>query len=312
MKFCVLGNKAGGSPMLTRNHSATVLLLPGEVLLFDCGEGTQKRLLEAKVSRSSIDRIFISHLHVDHVLGLIALLATLSSDKRTRPVYLTGPRGLRELLDCSLRMMDVYLRYDLEIHELTTHCSGRIAETDTYTVEAQMLDHRVDSFGYRVEEKSQVNIDMDKARECGLHEGAMVGRLKREGQIQLDDGTVITLKEVMAPSRKGCSFVYCGDTQYSHRTISLARGAGVLLHEATFDSSLGHKAGEWGHATAADAARVAKEAGVDALYLTHISSRYTDFSLLLAEARSIFPATFIAEELQQEDVHEIMGRNEQL
>jgi ribonuclease Z len=304
MKFCVLGNKAGGSPLLTRNHSATVLLLPGEVLLFDCGEGTQKRLLEAKISRSSIDRIFISHLHVDHVLGLIALLATFSSDKRTRPVYLTGPKGLRELLDCSFRAMDVFLRYDLEVRELDTHFSGRIVETESYTVDAQMLAHRVDSFGYRLDEKTHVNIDMDKARQCGLQEGAMIGHLKRVGQVQLDSGRVVTLHDVAAPPQKACSFVYCGDTEYSTRTVALARGAGVLLHEATFDASLGPKAGEWGHATASDAARVAKEAGVEKLYLTHISARYTDFSILLKEARAIFPATFIAEELQQEDVRE--------
>lgn len=302
MKFCVLGNKAGGSPLLTRNHSATVLLLPGEVILFDCGEGTQKRLLEAKISRSSIDRIFISHLHVDHVLGLIALLATFSSDKRTRPVYLTGPEGLRELLDCSFRAMDVFLRYDLEVRELATHFSGRVVETDTYTVEAQMLAHRINSFGYRFNEKTHVNIDMDKARRCGLEEGAMIGHLKRNGQVQLGNGTVVTLADVAAPPQKVCSFVYCGDTEYSPRTVALARGAGVLLHEATFDASLGLKAGEWGHSTSSDAARVAKEAGVDKLYLTHISSRYTDFSLLLKEARAIFPATFIAEELQQEEV----------
>lgn len=302
MKFCVLGNKAGGSPLLSRNHSATVLLLPGETLLFDCGEGTQKRLLEAKISRSSIDRIFISHLHVDHVLGLLALLATFSSDKRTRPLYLTGPRGLQEFLDCSFRTMDVYLRYDLDIRELDTHFSGRVAETECYTVQAQMLAHRIDSFGYRFEEKAHVNVDMEKARRCGLTEGRVIGRLKHEGRVQLEDGRVVTLEEVQALPKKTRSFVYCGDTEYSHRTVSLARKAGVLLHEATFDSSLGRKAGEWGHATAADAARVAKEAGVERLYLTHISARYSEFDLLLAEARAIFPDTYIAGELEQEEL----------
>ncbi len=285
-----------------RHHSSATLLLEGETLLFDCGEGTQKRLLEARISRSAIDRIFISHMHVDHVLGLPALLATYSSDKRTRPLYITGPRNLREFIECALRTMDVFLDYELDIRELDTHFSGRVSDTECYTVEAQMLEHRIDSFGYRVEEKAHVNVDMEKARRCGLQEGAMIGRLKRDGSVQLGDGSVVSLEEVRAPSKPTRSFVYCGDTQFSAHTVALARNATVLVHEATFDASLGHKAGFWGHATAADAARVAQEAGVGTLYLTHISARYTSFDLLLAEAREVFPASYIAEEMKRETI----------
>lgn len=289
--------------MLERNHSATVLVMGGETILFDCGEGTQKRLLEAKVARSAIDRIFISHLHVDHLLGLPALLATYASDKRLRPLELVGPRNLREFVECSMRTMAIYVNYELSIRELDTHFSGRLCTTDAYTVDAQMLDHRVDSFGYRVEETVLAKIDMEKVAAYGLREGALIGKLKREGRLQLADGRTVELADVVATPRSARSFVYCGDTQYCSRTVQLARNASVLLHEATFDASLGNKAGHWGHSTAADAARAAREADVHTLYLTHISGRYGTFDALLNEARAIFPNTYVARELQREIVH---------
>lgn len=302
MKFCVLGNKAGGTPTLERNHSATALLLEGETLLFDCGEGTQRRLLEAKISRSSMSHICISHLHVDHVLGVLALLATFSSDKRTRPLVVVGPRGIREFVTSTLQAMDVWVSYQLDIREMETGYSGRVVETKDYSIEAQMLEHRIDSFGFRVQEKVAANISMDRATALGLHEGAAIGELKRTGRIVLENGATVELADVLAPPKKAHSFVYCGDTAFSERTIALACNADVLLHEATFTSEFAHKAATWGHATAADAARVAREAGVGKLFLTHISTRYSTFAPLLAEARALFPESYIAEELHRENV----------
>lgn len=302
MKFCVLGNKAGGTPTLSRNHSATALLMEGETLLFDCGEGTQRRLLEAKISRSSISHILISHLHIDHVLGVFALLATLASDKRHKPLLVVGPRGIREFLLHTLQTMDIWIPYALDVCELATGFSGRVAETERYNIEAQMLEHRIDSFGYRVQEKSSLNIDMERAAALGLQEGVAIGQLKRTGQVVLANGTVVTLSDVVAPPRKTRSFVYCGDTVFSPKTIALARAADVLVHEATFAEALAEKAGAWGHATAADAARVAREAQVGKLFLTHISARYDTFTPLLDEARNIFPESYIAEELQKESI----------
>lgn len=302
MKFCVLGNKAGGTPTLLRNHSATALFIEGETLLFDCGEGTQRRLLEAKISRSSISHICISHLHVDHVLGVFALLATLASDRRNKPLVVVGPCGVQEFLLHTLQTMDVWIPYTLNIRELATGFSGRVVETERYTIEAQMLEHRVDSFGYRVQEKSAINIDMQRAAAVGLREGVAIGQLKRVGHTVLENGAVVTLDDVIAPARKARSFVYCGDTVFSTKTIALARAADVLLHEATFAEALAEKASAWGHATATDAARVAREAQVGKLFLTHISARYDTFSPLLAEAREIFPESYIAEELQRESI----------
>lgn len=299
MKFCVLGNKAGGTPTLSRNHSATALLMEGETLLFDCGEGTQRRLLEAKISRSAINHICISHLHVDHVLGVLALLATFSSDKRKRPLLLVGPRGIKEFLSFTLQAMDVWVAYPLDVRELETGFSGRVVDTALYSIDAHMLEHRVDSFGYRVQEKVAANVSMERAAALGLHEGAAIGELKRVGRVELDNGTVVELADVLAPPKNARSFVYCGDTAFSPHAIALARNATVLLHEATFTSDIAHKAAEWGHATAADAARVACEAQVGKLFLTHISARYSTFEPLLAEARAIFPESYIAEELQR-------------
>ena len=301
LQFCVLGNKAGGVPLLTRHPSATALLVPfgGEVLLFDCAEGTQLQLMRAKISRGAIQKIFITHLHVDHLLGLAGLLPTYSTERRSKELKVYGPKGLAEWLHVSLDTMDVRLRYPLTIVELPPDFQGVVDETEHYQITALPLEHRVPCFGYRWEEKPRRNVDMRKVRALGITEGKIIGEIKRRGSIEYQ-GRQITLEDISHPPKPPRVFVYCGDTRPCDNAVQLAMNATVLLHEATFANEHQQKAAEYFHSTAAEAAGVAKAAGVNKLFLIHISARYKRLRTLLKEARVVFPRTFVAKELQRE------------
>lgn len=310
VEFCVLGNKAGGPPLISRNPSATALILSRrrEVLLFDCAEGTQVQLLRAKIPRSTISKIFISHLHIDHVLGLIGLLATYSTERRKSELIVYGPAGLEQWISVSLHSMDLHLRFPLTIVELEQDFSGCIWESEYYRVFAAPLEHRIPSFGFRWEEIVVPNIDIQKVRELGIPEGKLIGQLKREGKIVLEEGKSVTLEQVSFPPKPPRSFVYCCDTRPCPSAISLASGATVLLHEATYTNEHQQKAIEYYHSTAAEAAMVAKEAGVEKLYLTHISIRYKRFQTILREAREIFPEAEIARQLLRIPISSMRAR----
>ncbi len=303
LQFCVLGNKAGGVPLLSRHPAAAALMVPfgGEVILFDCAEGTQLQLMRAKISRGAIQKIFITHLHVDHLLGLAGLIPTYSTERRSGELTVYGPEGVAKWLQISLEVMDVKVRFPLTIRELPATFTGTIVETERYTITAMPLEHRIPSFGYRWEEKPVRNVDMAKVRALGIRDGKLIGKIKREGYIEFE-GRRITLEEISHPPKPPRSFVYCGDTRPCENAVQLAQGATVLLHEATFAEEHRDKAREYYHSTAAEAAAVAKAAGVHRLYLTHISARYKRFRTLLKEARAVFPATFIAYELRREPI----------
>ncbi len=308
-KFCVLGTKAGGAPLARRNSSATALILPGETLLFDCAENTQIQLLKAKISRADIHHIFLSHLHGDHVLGLPALISTLCGDKRTATLHIYAPRNphypaysLEQWIAVGGKLMDVTPTFPIAFHDLPEGFAGELLRTPQYVITAQMLEHRITSFGFRVEEIPQVNVDLDKVRAVGLEVGAILGELKREGQVRTSAGRVVTLEEVRLPPRKPQSFVYCGDTKMCPATVTLAQNADVLLHEATFGDDMLNQAAERFHCTASQAALQARAANVGKLYLTHISVRYASAAPLLRQARKIFPHTCLAKELRIEEL----------
>ena len=303
MKFCVLGTKAGGAPLTNKHSAATALMLGSEVILFDCAEGTQIQLLHAKISRSHLNHIFISHLHGDHILGLPTLLTTLGADRRTAPLHIYAPTGLKEYLDLGLTIMDAVPSFEIVYHELEHGRKGELLCTNSFRVTTQMLEHRIDSFGFRVEELPHTNISIERARAIGVTDGATIGRIKREGSVILpDDGRTIHFADIAAPQHKPRSFVYAGDTRKCAATIELAQNASLLLHEATFRADMNDKAAERFHSTSEQAAEVAREANVERLFITHISVRYKSGLPLLREARKIFPQTFLAKELCIETV----------
>jgi ribonuclease Z len=307
-KFCVLGTKAGGAPLADKHCSATALVLPSETLLFDCGEHTQVQLLRAGIARRSIRRICISHLHGDHVLGLLGLLSTMSGDQRSEPLYIYAPnnaeRSLETFIRYGLALMDMNLSYELVFHTLEPGWHGELVRTEEYRLSASMLEHRIPSFGFRVDRVAQTNIDLVKAAAKGLMPGALMGILKREGSVQLPNGEKIMLSEVATHRHQPLSFVYCGDTCICNATVELARNATVLIHEATFSDEMLGKAEDRFHSTASQAAKQAKAAHAKRLVLTHHSVRYKTLSALLEQAQAIFPQTTLAKELRWETLEQ--------
>jgi ribonuclease Z len=300
MQVTFLGTSAG-VPTLARNVSAVALRLPerAEVWLFDCGEGTQHQLLRSDLKISRIARIFITHLHGDHVYGLLGLLASCGLAGHVERLNLYGPPGLRDYVESGLEHSLLRLPFPIQIQ---TAEAGLLFDDGQVTVSCLPLRHRVPSFGYRVEEHDRPGeLDAERACELGVPVGPLLGLLKRGETVRLDDGRLIDGRELVGPPQQGRRLAYCTDTIYCDSAVTLAREVDLLIHEATFAQRDAELAAISGHSTAASAARVALEAGALQLALTHISSRYLPGAAigpdaLLAEARAIFPATLLADD----------------
>lgn len=319
MKVIPLGT-VSGKPTLTRNVSALALVRSAEWVLFDCGEGTQMQITRAGLQPSRLTAVFITHLHGDHFNGLAGLLSTMGLDRRERELTIVGPQGIREYLDTLARLRILFVSYTLNLRELGPadfgHDSRRsparkerglgplpVYETPEYGVSCLPLDHRVFALGYRVEERPRPGrFNLERARKLGIPEGPLYGRLQSGHAIQLADGRRIEPSEVLGPERPGQRVAYCTDTRPCEAARLLARDVDLLIHEATYTSDLIDEAMEHGHSTAAQAGEVARDSGARRLLITHFSPRYTDASVLLKEARSVFAETIQAKELESVDV----------
>jgi ribonuclease Z len=281
--------------------SALALRLPerGEVWLFDCGEATQHQIMRTEIKASQIRRVFITHLHGDHLFGLPGLLATRAQAGEAAPIDLYGPDGLDEYVRAVLRSSYTRLPYQVSVQTVRR---GRIHEEERFEVDCAPLEHRVPALGYRVSELDRPGaFNAEQAAALGIPAGPLYGRLKRGEPITLPDGRQVDGRSLVSPPERGRSVAYCSDTAYSRQSVELARRADLLVHEATFAERDAELAKASGHSTAAAAARVALEADVARLVLTHFSPRYaTDhqigYEALLAEARAVFPRTELAED----------------
>ena len=300
MRVIPLGTSSG-KPTLKRNVSALAIAREGEWLLFDCGEGAQTQIARAGLSPSRLVAVFITHLHGDHFNGLPGLLSTMGLDRRTRELTLAGPRGVQEYLNTLERLRVIFINYPLELKELTAAAElNSVLETADYTVVARPLDHRLFALGYRVDERPRPGrFNVARARELGVPEGQLWGQLQSGNDVKLDDGRTIHSSDVLGASRPGKSVAYCLDTRPCAASIELARDVDLLIHEATYSEELAAEAREYGHSTAAQAARTARDAGARRLLITHFSTRYPDPTVLLEEARAIFPETILAEDLME-------------
>jgi ribonuclease Z len=279
-------------PTVDRNVAALALRREGEMLLFDCGEGTQRQMMRYGVGFAFRD-LFFTHFHSDHFLGVIGLFRTLGLMDRKDGVVLYGPKGSQRILTAALSVGIERTRFPFEIIELKP--GDRLGRGD-YEIAVFETEHRAHTVGYALVEHDRLGrFDPDKARELGIPEGPLWGQIHRGNPVTLPDGRTITPDALVGPPRPGRTVVYTGDTRPHPAVVAAARGADLLIHEATFGDDERERAVETGHATAREAAEVAREAGVRKLVLTHISPRYTrDAPELLAEAQSVFPEVAIA------------------
>jgi len=284
LRVTFLGTSAG-MPTRERNVASVAVTMDGRVLLFDCGEATQHQLMKSAVRFGAIEAIFITHLHGDHLFGLPGLLSSMSLNARRKPLALYGPAGIAAFME-SLPLY--HTAFDLEIHELACGKGSQpVRVADGYAVDAAPLVHSAPCYGFRiVEDDRPGEFDVARARALGLEPGPAWGELQRAND-----------PRVCGPSRPGRRIVYVTDTRPCDAAIELARGADLLIHEATYASDMAVEAVERFHATSAEAAEVARAAGVARLILTHVSPRYTDPSALLEEGRAVFAQTELAEDL---------------
>lgn len=300
MEITFLGTGAG-MPSKARNVSALVLNLLHEInelWLFDCGEATQHQILKTTLKPRKISKIFITHLHGDHIFGLPGLLSSRSFLDGDEALTIFGPKGIQTFVETSLKISKTQLTYPIHFVELEEE--GIVYEDERFIVHNKILDHNILSFAYRITEKDQLGeLLVDKLMELGIKPGPIYREIKENELTKLEDGRIIERKDFLGPSKKGKIVSIFGDTRYHASYASFIKESDVLVHEATFDRSKRKLAYQYFHTTAYDAARLAKEARVKQLILTHISSRYQQDGLqdLLKEAQSVFKATKIAKDL---------------
>ena len=296
MNLYFLGTGAG-RPAVHRN-TAGIILQPSEqsqeIWLFDCGEGTQQQILRSPYNLRKITNIFITHLHGDHVFGLPGLVSSRSFTAQDQPLSIYGPAGLREFLLTALRLSGTNLTYPLDIREIQ---HGSALEVNNYTVKVMEVEHVLPSFGYRIEEPDRPGrLNVEKLQALNIPPGPIYGQLKSGAVVTLPGGEVLRGSDFVGPPQPGRRVVIVGDSRSCQAAVDLAQGADVLVHEATFEAASGENAFAYFHSTTAQAAEIAKKAGVRQLVLTHLSSRYTKQAeqKLLAEAQRVFPNTVIA------------------
>jgi ribonuclease Z len=283
---------AGSVPSARRGLPALLLRAGGDRVLFDCGEGTQQQLLRS-VGLPELDAVFLTHYHLDHWLGLLGMVKTFDLRARERPLTLYGPPGLRALIE-AMRPVIGRTGYPLRLLELEPHEEVRF---DGYLIAAFPVEHRVPAYGYAfVEDDRPGRFDAAAARALGVQEGPDFGRLQRGEPI----GDVRP-EQVVGPTRPGRRIVVSGDTRPCQTTEVYAHGADVLVHEATFLEDERERARETAHSTAAQAAEIAREAGVRLLALTHLSTRYFPRDVR-DEARATFPGTVVPRDFDAIDV----------
>ncbi len=295
MRIVFLGTGSGW-PTKRRNVSSIAVENRGDVMLMDCGEGTQRQMLYTPISFMKISRILVSHFHGDHILGIPGLIQSMALAGRERPLFIVGPEGTEDMVNKLLSLGDFKKSFD--VHAIFMN-DGDVIDVGNHMIRAAAVKHTVPALAYSIEEKERAGrFYREKAISLGVPEGPAFGKLQR-GESVLVNGRAIMPEEVMGPSRAGIKIVYSGDTAPCDSLAELANNADILIHEATFSGEMKEKAMEFGHSTSIQAAEIAKKAGVKRLILTHISPRYEDAGILLSEAKAVFKETYLAEDLME-------------
>ncbi|MDI9644742.1 MAG: ribonuclease Z [Candidatus Verstraetearchaeota archaeon] len=299
VRITFLGTSAG-MPTRERGLPSVLIEADGELVLFDCGEGTQRQLMKVNASLGKRMKIFVSHMHGDHIFGLPGLIQTMNLINRTHPLEVFGPPGLKEFIEQTTVPAMCKPSFDLEIHEVE---GGEVYKCRQYTVFGSWTEHSVPNLAYKITfGEGRGRFLPERAKALGIPEGPLWGILKAGSPVVLEGGRVVNPYEVLGEPVKGISVVYSGDTRPCESVKRLAAGAEILIHEATFSRELEGKAEAEGHSTAHGAASVAKEANVGTLILTHFSARYHDLAQLEIEAKEIFSGARVAKDLESYDL----------
>ena len=298
MEIFVLGT-GGMMPLPSRSLTSVLLRREGELFLFDCGEGTQVSLRRLALRWKKISVIFVSHTHADHVTGIPGILMLSSQVERNDPLYIIGPPRIREYVEASRRILDMYINYEIVVKEV----SGQetVFEAEGYRVRSYPLNHTKPCLAYCLEEELRPGVfDPEAATALGVPRGPMWSMLQSGTAVRLDSGKEVQPGQVMGPQRPGRKFSFVTDTSWVAGLPAFVSRSDLLICEGMFGEELAEDAADKKHLTAVQAAEIARQADVGRLGLIHYSPRYTDRELkrLLHQARSIFPATFLSRELQ--------------
>ncbi|WP_252145913.1 ribonuclease Z [Yokenella regensburgei] len=301
MELIFLGTSAG-VPTRTRNMTSILLNLQqptvSQMWLFDCGEGTQHQFLRTEFHPGKLNKIFITHLHGDHLFGLPGLLCSRSMQGNTLPLTIYGPKGLKTFVETALQLSGSWTDYPLTIEEIGP---GELFDDGHFRVTAYPLNHPVECYGYRIEEHDKPGtLNAAALKADGISPGPLFQQLKQGLTVTLEDGRMIDGSHYLGPATPGKTLAIFGDTAPCEGALALARGVDLMVHEATLEDAMAEKANSRGHSTARQAAVLAKEAGATKLVITHVSSRYDAEGCrrLLEESRSCFANCELAEDFK--------------
>ncbi|PCS01278.1 ribonuclease Z [Lactococcus fujiensis] len=306
MEIQFLGTSAG-QPSKSRNTQAIALKLldeRNEIWLFDCGEATQHQILNTTIKPRKITKIFITHMHGDHIFGLPGFLSSRSfqsSDEQT-DLEIYGPVGIKNFVLTSLKLSGSKLGYRINFHEIST--AGKIFEDDSFEVYTDLLDHTIFCLGYRVVQKNRAGeLDAEALKAAGLPFGPLFGKIKK-GQTVEYNNQIFDPKDFVGEDKQGKIVTILGDTRKTNSAVRLGWGADLLVHEATYEASESKMARNHGHSTSKQAADVAQEAGVKRLLLTHISARYVGplVGQLVKEAQLVHENSFVVKDFYEEKI----------
>ncbi|MDW8045502.1 MAG: ribonuclease Z [Nitrososphaerota archaeon] len=298
MRVVFLGT-ASSVPTVQRGLSSIAVIRGGEIILFDVGEGAQRAMIISNLNPNKVNKVFITHLHGDHCIGLLGLIQTLSMMGREKPLYVYGPKGIVGFLNDNIRHLKFGLTYPLHIQSVR---QGIVVKEKEYMIRATLAEHSIRAYAYRLDEFERPGIFYpEKALALGVPKGILWSKLQHGECVKIGD-RVIKPDQVTGPKRRGRSIGISGDTRPHSRLIKFFRGVDLLIFDSTYGDEYADKAVENLHSTAREAGLIAKEAGVKLLVLTHFSARYDKIDSLVAEASTIHPNVTAAYDLLSIDI----------
>ncbi len=289
-------------PLPGRFLTSVLVRREGDLFLFDCGEGTQVSLKMLNLRWKKIDSIFISHMHADHVTGLPGMLMLSSQVDRTEPLFIYGPARLKEYVEQTRRILDMYINYEIVVVPVEP---GTVLETDEFSINAFSLDHTKPCLGYSIVEKDRKGeFFPEKAKALGVPQGPMWGMLQKGSPVVLSDGRVVGPEDVMGPPRSGRKFSYVTDSLYFKEISDYVHDSDILFCEGMFEDALKEDAHSKKHMTAVEAAAIARDGNCGMLCLQHYSPRYSNQELkkLRDEAAAVFPNTILTKDRMSFDI----------